>query len=85
MARGWESKSVAEQIDLSERRSRRSTKRAVAPAAGHDAADSIRKRETLKLSVTRVTQELQTAQNPRYRALLEKSLAGLQIQLANVR
>ncbi len=44
----------------------------------------MRKRETLQLSVTRVTQELQSAQNPRYRVLLEKSLADLQIQLASL-
>jgi hypothetical protein len=44
----------------------------------------MRKRETLQLSVTHVTQELQSAQNPRYRALLEKSLADLQSQLAKL-
>ena len=44
----------------------------------------MRKRETLRLSVTRVTHELESAQNPRYRALLEKSLADLQVQLARV-
>ncbi len=44
----------------------------------------MRRKETLVLSVTRVTQELQSAQNPRYRALLEKSLADLHLQLAKV-
>jgi signal recognition particle subunit SEC65 len=83
MARGWESKSVEDQIDMSERRGRR-TGKGVAPAKPQapSIAESMRKRETLQLSVTRVTQELQSAQNPRYRALLEKSLADLQIQLA---
>jgi hypothetical protein len=83
MARGWESKSVEDQIDMSERRGRR-TGKGVAPAKppAPSIAESMRRRETLQLSVTRVTQELQSAQNPRYRVLLEKSLADLQIQLA---
>jgi hypothetical protein len=85
MARGWESKSVADQIDMSERRGRRATKRAAPPIpAAPSAVESMRKRETLQLSVTHVTQELQSAQNPRYRALLEKSLADLRSQLAKL-
>jgi signal recognition particle subunit SEC65 len=85
MARGWESKSVEDQIDMSERRGRRHAKSA-APAkpAAPSIVDSMRKRETLRLSVTRVTHELESAQNPRYRALLEKSLVDLQLQLAKV-
>jgi signal recognition particle subunit SEC65 len=85
MARGWESKSVEDQIDMSERRGRR-TGKGVAPAkpAAPSIVDLMRKRETLRLSVTRVTHELESAQNPRYRALLEKSLVDLQIQLARV-
>jgi hypothetical protein len=85
MARGWESKSVEDQIEMSERRGRRTEKVAApAPAVARAAMESMHKRETLQLSVTRVTQELQTAQNPRYRALLEKSLADLHLQLAKL-
>jgi hypothetical protein len=84
MARGWESKSVADQIDMSERRGRRARKGVVPATPTPSVADLIRKRETLRLSLTRVTQELQTAQNPRYRALLEKSLVDLQLQLTNL-
>jgi hypothetical protein len=83
MARGWESKSIEEQIDMSERRGRRPQKR-VEPATNVLVIDAIRRREGIQLSVTRVTQELRSAQNPRYRALLEKSLADLQIQLAKM-
>lgn len=83
MARGWESKSVEEQIDLSERRGRRPAKR-VEPATNVSVVDMIRKREGVQLSVARVTQDLQSAQNPRYRALLEKSLVDLQGQLAKM-
>ena len=84
MARGWESKSVEAQIDMSERRGRRPVK-GVAPAmSAPDAVDIIRKKESLQLSLVRVTHELESAQNPRYRALLEKSLADLQVQLTRL-
>lgn len=83
MARGWESKSVETQIDMSERRGRRPVKSAPASSAPA-VVDIIRKKESLQLSVTRVTHELETAQNPRYRVLLEKSLADLQLQLARL-
>ena len=82
MARGWESKSVEAQIDMHERRGRRQIHRAAPVPNAPNPGDSLRKQETLRLSVTRVTHQLETAQNPRYRALLEKSLADLQVQLA---
>ena len=43
--------------------------------------ESIRKRETILLSRTRVVRELESAQNPRYRAQLTKALAELDTQL----
>jgi hypothetical protein len=42
----------------------------------------MRRRETLNLSRTRVVRELETAQNPRYRAQLIKALAELDAQLS---
>jgi hypothetical protein len=82
MARGWESKSVEEQIDMSEPR-RRKRSVPVKPQA-IDAFDLIRKRESLLLSRTRVVQEMNTAQNPRYRELLGKALADLDANLAKL-
>jgi hypothetical protein len=82
MARGWESKSVEEQIDMSEPR-RRKRSVPVKPQA-IDAFDLIRKRESLLLSRTRVVQEMSTAQNPRYRELLGKALADLDANLAKL-
>jgi hypothetical protein len=82
MARGWESKSVEEQIDMSEPR-RRKRSVPVKPQA-IDAFDLIRKRESLLLSRTRVVQEMNTAQNPRYRELLGKALADLEANLAKL-
>jgi hypothetical protein len=82
MARGWESKSVEEQIDMAEPR-RRKRSVPVKPQAV-DPLDLIRKRESLLLSRTRVVQELNTAQNPRYRDLLSKALADLESNLAKL-
>lgn len=82
MARGWESKSVEEQIDMSDPR-RRKRSVPVKPQA-IDAFDLIRKRESLLLSRTRVVQEMNSAQNPRYRELLGKALADLDASLAKL-
>jgi hypothetical protein len=82
MARGWESKSVEEQIEMAEPRSRKRTIAVKLQAA--DALDLIRKRESLLLSRTRVVQELNSAQNPRYRDLLGKALADLESNLAKL-
>lgn len=43
--------------------------------------DTIRKRETVQLSRTRVVRELESVRNPRYRAQLTKALADLDEQL----
>jgi hypothetical protein len=82
MARGWESKSVEEQIDMAEPR-RRKRSVPVKPQTV-DPLDLIRKRESILLSRTRVVQELNTAQNPRYRELLGKALADLDLHLAKL-
>jgi hypothetical protein len=81
MARGWESKSVEAQIDMAETRN--------ASAKSHSAINPrqlelVRKRETLLLSRTRVMRELDSAQNPRYKGILNKALADLEAQLARV-
>jgi hypothetical protein len=84
MAKGWESKSVEAQIDMSEGRVRRAVKRADDASAARPEVESLRKKESLQLSIRRVMQELQSAENPRYRALLDKALTDLQGQLAGL-
>jgi len=79
MARGWESKSVEAQIDAAEARKSAVLLNSPAPAE----LESIRKKETILLSRTRVVRELSTAQNPRYRVVLQKALADLDAQLSN--
>jgi hypothetical protein len=79
MARGWESKSVESQTEAAEAGRAAVRVRKTAPA---EPLELIRKRESLLLSRTRVTREMEAAQNPRYRTLLEKSLRDLNAQLA---
>ncbi|MBZ5626090.1 MAG: hypothetical protein LAQ69_46500 [Acidobacteriia bacterium] len=78
MARGWESKSVEAQIDEAGYRRSAVLEKTTPP----EKLELIRKRETIALSRTRVIRELQTAQNPRYKAVLSKALADLEAQLS---
>ena len=78
MARGWESKSVEAQIDAAENHRSVSPENVPSP----EQLQLIRKRETIALSRTRVVRELQSAQNPRYKAVLNKALADLEAQLS---
>jgi hypothetical protein len=81
MARGWESKSVAAQIDVAENHHHRAPKqRSLSP----DRLELIRKKETLLLSRTRIVRELESSENPRYRVVLEKALADLDAQLSKI-
>jgi len=80
MARGWESKSVEAQIDMAEAHRATATRNELTAAA----LEIVRKRESLLSSRTRVVRELETAQNPRYKAVLVKALAELETQLAAV-
>src|SRR5690349_19376865 len=81
MARGWESKSVEAQIDAAEMQVRSAVlKKTPSPQM----LAAIRKRETIILSRTRVVRELESAQNPRYKAVLMKALADLEAQLSAI-
>lgn len=80
MARGWESKSVESQIESAY------DKRAAAAAAGatlHQ-INIQRERERLEHSRVRVLHDLKAATNPRYRAMLEASLAFLDEKIASL-
>ena len=77
MARGWESKSVEAQIDMANAIGAAAPARSLTPAA----LEQLRKRESLTLSRTRVVRELESAQNPRYKAVLGKALSDLDAQL----
>ena len=78
MARGWESKSVEEQQDAASR------ERATRQAPPLSEAEKVRaqQREGLRLARAHTVATLQTACNPRHRAMLEETLAHLDAQLA---
>jgi hypothetical protein len=82
MARGWESKSVEAQIDLAGAGlpSRSAEIKLIDPAR----LAAIRKKENIVLSRTRVIHDLESARNPRYKAVLTKALADLDAQLSTI-
>jgi hypothetical protein len=80
MARGWESKSVESQMDDAARRGSRTN--LVEPTP--EEINLLRELETLKLSRTRVLSDLDLAQNPRYRDILQRSLAYLNEKIAGL-
>jgi len=78
MARGWESKSVEQQQEeMSERQ-----KTPLAPLSLDD-QNRNRKRDGLLLSRGRLTQQLQSAKNPRHRQMIEQAIAELERQLSS--
>lgn len=79
MARGWESKSVEAQQAESEEQFRPQRFKLTAEDAAR-----IRHRETLRLSRQRVSQQLETTQNPRHRKLLQDALADLDRKLTDL-
>lgn len=81
MARGWESKSIEAQIDAAEQHHRSAVWNQVPDPAK---LNLIRQKESLLLSRTHVLHELSTAQNPRYKAVLNKALADLDAKLSNI-
>ena len=78
MARGWESKSIEAQIDEAESLRSADPENAIAP----ERLELIRKKETILLSRIRVVRDLNSAQNPRYKAQLNRALQDLDAQLA---
>ena len=80
MARGWEAKSVEAQIDMAGPRTRSAGVNTPDPVR----LERIRRKETIVLSRTRVVHELESAQNPRYKAVLTKALADLDAQLLTI-
>ena len=81
MARGWESKSVQAQIDVAEDPERSAD---IENTPDPETLRSIRQKENILLSRTRVVRDLKDAQNPRYKALMTKALADLDAQLSTL-
>ena len=77
MARGWESKSVEAQIDAAV--AKRSS--AIRKQESKEQLEQVRERESLVLSRTRISRELENVTSSRYRAVLEKALADLNTKI----
>lgn len=73
MARGWESKSIEDQIERAEERK----EQAHAQKLNDEEVGRQRQRESLELSRTRVLQDLENAKHPRHREMLNESLRFL--------
>ena len=80
MARGWESKSVEEQLASAEQDRARTLN---APISASE-ADRRRRRAVLESARNRTLQQLNSAANPRYRKLLEDELASLNEQIEHL-
>ena len=78
MARGWESKSIEQQIE--DAQTYDSTARPIAPAD----IELRQKREGLRLQRSRILQEIEAAHNPRYREYLEDMLHHLDNRLSHI-
>ena len=83
MARGWESKSVEEQIEAAQARPLRAMRPAIELSAVQ--LSLVREKENLTLSRTRVLHEIETSQNPRYLQLLNRELKVLEEKLRKLK
>jgi hypothetical protein len=79
MARGWESKSVQDQMD-----SAASRQAGRGPRLSADELARQQKRDSLLLHRTRVLRDLENCTEPRYRKTLSEGLSYLEAQLADL-
>ncbi len=84
MARGWESKSVENQIDDSH--SEKTDQVAVVSKGRHinRPLRPSREKEALLLARTRLLSDIQSTENPRYKSFLETSLAAVDKQISEI-
>jgi hypothetical protein len=76
MARGWESKSVADQIEEGNQRD------ALLPAGNKAEDRQLKERlESLRLSRSRILEQLDRATQPAYREMLGKSLQAIEREI----
>jgi hypothetical protein len=80
MARGWESKAVESQIEAAEERASRAKQLRISL----EEVALERERESIELSRARVLQDLADSSNPKYRIILERSLAFLDDKLSKL-
>jgi hypothetical protein len=81
MARGWESKSVEDQMD-SAHRENDSRESAAAHSSRKDKNKQSHERELLVLARASTVEKLEATQNPRYREQLTRAIADLDASIA---
>jgi hypothetical protein len=81
MAKGWESKSVEDQIQNTDNEPNHDNRR---KQLTPDQMEAHRRREVLLLSRARVEKDLNASQNPRYRDQLTRALADLDAQISKL-
>jgi hypothetical protein len=80
MARGWESKSVEDQVAAAEAEKLTRSKPATTPAE----RERQTRREGLLLSRAKLLRDLESASDARYRAMLEQAVAHLDDEISAV-
>ena len=80
MARGWESKSVEDQISEAEARKASRSKKSLTP----DEADYLHRKEALRLERARILREMERAYMRRHLVMLERGLAHIDSELAKL-
>jgi hypothetical protein len=81
MARGWESKSIADQIDDAEKKKTRGDDQL---AASPDERANANRLAALKMSRSRLLDQLEGARNPRHRTMLANALKAVESDLAEL-
>ncbi len=76
MARGWESKSVEDQLEERER-----SKREAAVPVSTEAPEHRHRREALELARSRLLEQMKSARSDAHRKMLETSLAAIETEL----
>jgi len=80
MARGWESKAVESQMEISQAERKATVQKRLSP----EEAAALRKKETLLLARAHLQQQMQASQHSRHREMLQNALADLEKQLADL-
>jgi hypothetical protein len=81
MARGWESKAVADQIEEADERARVDDESRAHLAASPELRARFERVESLKLSRARTLDQLERATNQSYREMLLRTLRALEAEI----
>jgi len=85
MARGWESKAVADQIEEGESRARAGTEAGSARAQASPEQRQLKERlDSLRLSKSRLLQQLERARHPAHRDVLLNGLKAVEKEIEEV-